>query len=286
MSELNKAEKYVLENLKRLSEEGVWDENPRPKWEDGSDANSLFITPVFETYDLTKGEFPITELRPIAWKMGSDEMSWIYKDQSNDLKLLRDKYGITWWDEFDVGDGTIGNRYGHTVKEYDLMNKLLKGIEDDPFSRRHILSMWQYSEFETKGLNPCWYEFLITVTKVEDKMYMDMTSISRANDYLTAGHINRIQYVNLLMRIACHCNMIPRKYNVMIQNLHLYDKHLDNAEVMFNRAKELKAREVQSTPKLILNVPSGTNFYDISTSDFELVDYNPIKPQLKFELAI
>ena len=35
-----------------------------------------------------------------------------------------------------------------------------------------------------------------------------------------------------------------------------------------------------------LNVPDGTNFFDIKAEDFELVDYNPVKPQLKFDLAI
>lgn len=286
MTELNKSEKYIYENLTRLAKEGVWDENPRPKWSDGTPAHSAFITPVFETYNLLEGEFPITELRPIAWKMGSNEISWIYKDQSNDLKLLRDKYGISWWDDFNVGDDTIGQRYGATIKKYDSFNKLLDGLVKDPFGRRHILSMWQYEDFETSGLNPCWYEFLLTVSKVDDVMYLDMTSISRSSDYLTAGHINRIQYVNLLMRIACHCNMIPRNYSVMTQNLHVYDRHIEGAEEMVNRIKELKSREVQSSPKLILNKPQGTNFYEIETSDFELVDYNPIKPQIKFELAI
>ena len=39
-------------------------------------------------------------------------------------------------------------------------------------------------------------------------------------------------------------------------------------------------------PRLVLNVPDGTNFFDIKAEDFELLDYNPVKPQLKFDLAI
>ena len=37
---------------------------------------------------------------------------------------------------------------------------------------------------------------------------------------------------------------------------------------------------------LVLNVTDGTNFFDIKPEDFELVDYEPVKPQLKFDLAI
>ncbi|KAA5773992.1 thymidylate synthase, partial [Pseudomonas aeruginosa] len=39
-------------------------------------------------------------------------------------------------------------------------------------------------------------------------------------------------------------------------------------------------------PRLVLNVPDETNFFDIKPEDFELVDYDPVKPQLKFDLAI
>ena len=37
----------------------LWDENPRPRYKDGEEANSLFITQVFEKYNIQHGEFPI-----------------------------------------------------------------------------------------------------------------------------------------------------------------------------------------------------------------------------------
>ncbi len=33
-------------------------------------------------------------------------------------------------------------------------------------------------------------------------------------------------------------------------------------------------------PHLVLTVPDGTNFFDIKPEDFELVDYDPVKPLL------
>jgi len=287
LTELNKAEKYLIENLTRLANEGCMDDNPRPKWQDGTPAYSAFISPVFETYDISKGETPITELRPIAIKSAIREIEWIYKDQSNDLKLLRDNYNINWWNEFDIGDDSIGVRYGATVKKYDLMNNLLDGLMNNRFGRRHILSMWQNEDFkESDGLNPCCYSTMFTVRKVKNDLFLDMTLTSRSSDYLTAGHINRMQYLAFQMMIAKHTSMKVGKFNMLTQNLHIYDKHSDNAIEMLKRVEELKSREVQSQPKLLLNVPDGTNFYDISEKDFELIDYNPILPQLKFELAV
>ena len=33
--EMNKADKYYLENLNKIMSEGSWDDNPRPKYPDG-----------------------------------------------------------------------------------------------------------------------------------------------------------------------------------------------------------------------------------------------------------
>ena len=74
-------------------------EKVRPKYADGSPSHTIFVNQVFEKYDLSKGELPIVTLRQTAWKSGIKEILWIYQDQTNDLDILKDKYGITWWDE-------------------------------------------------------------------------------------------------------------------------------------------------------------------------------------------
>ena len=287
MSELNKAEKYLLENLTRIANEGCLDENPRPKYKDGTGAHSIFITGVYETYDISKGETPITETRPIYFKKALSEISWIYQLQTSELQPLQDMQ-VSFWDEWKVeGTNGIGVRYGATVSKYDLMNKLLDGLINDKFSRRHIINLYQYADFEeSEGLYPCFFQTMFSVSKVDDEYYLDMTLTSRANDYLVAGFINRIEYLAFQMMVATHCGYRVGNFNVFVQNLHIYDRHLEQAEETIKRINQLRKREVQSRPKLILNVPSGTNFYDIKVDDFELVDYNPITPQMKFELGI
>ena len=77
----------------------------------------------FRTYNLAAGEFPITTLRPIAWKTGIKEILTIYQKPTNDISEM-EKMGVTWWSDWDIGDGTIGQRYGATVSRYDLINNL------------------------------------------------------------------------------------------------------------------------------------------------------------------
>ena len=117
MIKMIKADKYYIENLKDILDNGSWDENPRPKWSDGTPAHSKFITQVLEKYDISKGEFPITTLRNTAIKTGIREILWIYQKQSNCLKVAREM-GINWWEEWNIGDDTIGQRYGATIRTY------------------------------------------------------------------------------------------------------------------------------------------------------------------------
>ena len=61
---MNKADKYYVENLRKILDEGCLDEDPRPKYVDGTPAHSKFITQVFEEYDISKGEHPIVNSVP------------------------------------------------------------------------------------------------------------------------------------------------------------------------------------------------------------------------------
>ena len=279
---MTKADTIFKENIRKIMEEGVWSEQARPKYKDGRTANSKYITGAFMEFDLAKGEFPITTLRPIAIKSAIKEMLWIYQDQSKSLDLLEDKYKVHYWNDWEVGDSrTIGQRYGAVVKKHDITNKILKQLEANPWNRRNIISLWDYDAFEeTDGLLPCAFQTMFDVRRVDGEIYLDATLTQRSNDMLVAHHINAMQYVALQMMIAKHFGWKVGKFFYFINNLHIYDNQ-------FEQAEELLRREPSDCqPRLALNVPDGTNFFDIKPEDFELVDYDPVKPQLKFDLAI
>ena len=274
-----KADQYYLQNLRRVISEGSWDENPRPKYEDGTPAYSKFITGVFEEYDLSKNEFPIITLRNTAIKTGIKEIFWIYQQQTSSLDIARNM-GINWWDQWNIGDGTIGQRYGRTVARYNLMDQLLGGLIRDPYSRRHIMNLYQYIDLgETKGLYPCAYETIFSVRIENGNMVLDMTLIQRSSDYLTANHINKTQYCALQMMIAAHCNYKVGKFFHLVQNLHIYDRHFDAVKEIFTKTP----LEIQ--PTIILK--ENKSFYDYTIDDFEIIGTEGItKSNSKLELAI
>ena len=281
---ITKADKYMVEMLQRIHDYGYKDINPRPKYADGTPAHTYSVNHTFRTYDLSKGEFPICTLRPIAWKTGIKEIFTIYQKPTNNIAEMHDM-GVTWWDEWDIGDGTIGQRYGATVNRYDLINNLIKDIENDPYGRRKIVSLWQEQDLhETPGLAPCAF---LTIWNVRGR-YLDMMLVQRSGDMLTAsgpGGINEVQYAALLMMIARHTGYYPGVFTHVVANEQIYDRHLDAAEELLTRAQAPETDVVYAIPNMILNIDKY-NFYDFTIDDFNLWNYSPMKPQLKLELGI
>ena len=290
------ADLYMNQMIHRIMSEGFKDENPRPHYADGTPAYTISVNHTVRRYDLSKGDFPICTLRPMAWKTGIREIFTIYQKPTNEIAKM-EEMGVNWWGDWDIGDGTIGQRYGATVSRYDLINKLIKDIENDPYGRRKIVSLWQETDLaETAGLAPCAFLTIWNVRKNDlGRKYLDMMLVQRSGDMLTAsgpGGINEIQYAALLMMIARHTGYEPGCFTHIVANEQIYDRHMDAAEEMLKRYKELERQEEDETivhkdctPMLMLN-PNKTNFYDFTIEDFTMVNYNPIKPQLKLELGI
>lgn len=298
---MTKADKYMYEAIQNILSNGYKDENPRPHYADGTPAHTLSVNHVFRTYNLNEGEFPICTLRPIAWKTGIKEIFTIFQEPTNVIAEM-ETHGVTWWGEWDIGDGTIGQRYGATVKRYDLLNKLIRDIQNDPYGRRKVMSLWQEVDLaETAGLAPCAFE---TIWNVRGS-FLDMVLIQRSGDMLTAsgpGGINEVQYTALLMMIARHTGYLPGIFSHMVANEQIYDRHIEAANEMLerykNNAKKTIVMKLDDEQEAIrLNEPSGVqpslvlnskkhNFYDFDISDFTMENYEPIRPQLKLELGI
>ena len=278
---MTRADMLLHQEIIDILENGYKDENPRPKYPDGTPAHTLSINHIVRSYDLAAGDFPICTLRPMAWKTGIREIFTIYQKPTNKLSEM-EAMGVNWWGEWDIGDGTIGQRYGATVSRYDLINNLIKDIENDPYGRRKVVSLWQEQDLrETPGLAPCAF---LTIWNVRGK-YLDMMLVQRSGDMLTAsgpGGINEIQYAALLMMIARHTGYEPGVFTHVVANEQIYDRHIDAANELLNR---YDADEERERITVVLN-PDKTNFYDMTIDDFIIMGYNPKKPQLKLELGI
>ena len=277
------ADRYFKEALDDILDNGVDTRtlpcaDVRTKWKDGEVAHYTYVTNKYFEYDLSEGYFPLISYRPQAWKSAIKEILWIYQDQSNELEILKDKHNITWWNAWESKDrpGTIGQRYGATIKKYDLMNKVLDALKTKGSNRRVIIDMLQYTDLEeTDGLYPCAYS---TTWNVRGE-YLDMLLNQRSSDFLTAWSINQAQYAALLIMVATAVGLKPGKFSHMIGNLHIYDRHIE-------AAKEMSSRSINpdNYPKIEFE-PDYRDFYSFKLEDFRLEGYHPNPEQIKLEIA-
>ena len=103
--------------------------------------------------------------------------------------------------------------------------------------------------------------------------------IQRSNDYVTAGYINKIQYVALMLMVSGHLGYKVGKFCHLTQNLHVYDRHFDAASELLNRTP------LEKQPRIELTF--NKSFYDFTVDDFKIIDTDGIKKiESKLEIAI
>jgi thymidylate synthase len=279
---MNQGDFNLIRNIGKLVSQGYSDKGQeiRPKWSDGTPAYTQKTFGMLNEYDLSK-EFPISTLRPTAWKSGLKESLWIYQDQSNDVDLLEEKYGVKYWRSWANSAGNLGFAYGrqmqyeHEYKEgyFNQIDRLIWDLKNNPYSRRMITNLYNHQDLHGMTLYPCAF---LTMWDVEgDKL--NMTLVQRSSDYLVAGNINVTQYALLLHMIAQVTGYEVGKFHHYINNLHIYDRHMKSAI-------DILDREPKMSPKLIID-DSIKNFYDFKPEHFTIEGYEP-HDQIKLEVAV
>ncbi len=281
---MTKGDIYTKEIFTRIKNEGRLDKDPRPHYKDGTPAHTLSVNHGMCTYDISKGESPLITLRPIAIKSAVGELLWIYRDQSNDLDVLKNEYGVTWWDEWDIGDRTIGHAYGGTVWEHNLMSQFHDEMRKNPDSRRHQINLWQNDDFLKKhGLKPCAFLTMWNVRHEGDGDYLDMMLVQRSSDFAVAGCINQVQYLVFLHCMAKKYNYKVGRFTWVYDNIQIYDRHYDQVD-------ELLSREpIDCNP--VIEIDEHVTWENMMPDNVHIRNY-PVEDikkknkQLKFELAI
>lgn len=266
------ADKLFIDMCTDIIENGCSTENEkvRPKWEDGTFAYTIKKFGVVNRYDLSK-EFPALTLRKTYVKSAVDEVLWIWQKKSNNINDLKSHI----WDEWADEDGSIGKAYGyqmgvkHKYSEgmMDQVDRVLYDLKNNPFSRRIMTNIYVHSDLSEMNLYPCAYSMTFNVTKKEghDKLTLNAILNQRSQDVLAANNWNVVQYAVLVYMFAQVSNMEPGELVHVISDAHIYDRHIDIV-------KELIKRPAYPAPKFTLN-PDIKNFYDFTTDDFTLENY-------------
>lgn len=276
---MSKADNIFVDMCADILEHGTTTEGQkvRPHWEDGTPAYTIKRFGVCNRYDLRE-EFPAITLRRTALKSCMDEVLWIYQRKSNNVHDLHSHI----WDEWADETGSIGKAYGYQVGkvshyadgDYDQMDRVLKDLRENPYSRRIMTNLYTFSDLSEMHLYPCAYNAIYNVTQEpgESRPTLNMLLVQRSQDVLAANNWNVCQYAILLMMVAQVSNMNAGELVHMIADAHIYDRHVPII-------RELISRPRHAAPKVSLN-PEVTDFYQFTTDDLIVEDYE-CGPQVK-----
>ena len=269
---MSAADQIFIDMCRDILENGTSteDEKVRPKWEDGSYAYTVKKFGVVNRYDLSK-EFPAMTLRPVAIKMATDEMLWIWQKKSNNVNELSSHIWDSWADE----DGSIGKAYGYQMSvkhryregEMDQVDRVLYDLKNNPYSRRIMTNIYVHADLWEMNLYPCAYSMTFNVTKDRETGEPVLNAIlnQRSQDILTANNWNVCQYAVLVHMFAQVCGMKPGELVHVIADAHIYDRHIPII-------REMIKRPTYPAPKFWLN-PEIKDFYDFTKADVKLLDY-------------
>ena len=227
-------------------------------------------------FDLQR-EFPAPTIKKLFFETAKKEMFWIYQDQSNDVTLLREKYGVKVWNEWEQEDGTIGHAYGYIVNKHKQIDKLIDGLRKEPNSRRHIMTLWDIEELPYMALQPCAFQTIWTVTGD----YLNCHLVQRSGDLGLGVPFNTAQYA-VLMHMIGHCvDKKPGELLHTISDAHVYENHVEPLKEMLFRPimKEVK-------PELRVHLQAHEkDFYKFKPQDFELIGYDS-HPHISLPVAV
>lgn len=226
-------------------------------------------------YDLRQG-FPCLTTKKLHLRSIIHELLWFIKGDTN-IRYLREN-GVTIWNEWADEHGELGPVYGAQWRNWqtpegksiDQIARLIDGLRNNPWSRRHIVSAWNVAVVDQMALPPCHTLFqfcVIPATNEGERHGLSLQLYQRSADLFLGVPFNIASYALLLMMVAQVCGYEAREFIHTFGDLHLYRNHLDQTRLQLTRTPG-------PLPAMRLN-PAITELDAFRYEDFTLEHYNP-----------
>lgn len=292
-------EKGYLGMLKDVIEKG----SERPD-RTGVGTRSLFAPPALR-FDISKS-IPLYTTKLVGFKTVLKELLWFIRGET-DSKILEGQ-GVNIWrgnttreflDKRGLGhyeEGWVGPMYGfnwrhfgatyegadadYTGKGYDQLSELVKGLREDPWSRRHMITTFDPSVVEQSVLAPC-HGIVVQfyVSQIGEGLGLSCHAYIRSNDLFLGNPFNVASYGAMTHLIAKMVEMVPVELVVSFGDAHVYLNHL-------SQVKEQIERKPLPFPALVVHESvKEKSFEEITIEDFEIVAYMS-HPAIRAPMAV
>lgn len=244
--------------------------------EDRTDRTGVGTRSIFGTqtkYDLRKG-FPLLTTKKVLFTGVVRELLWFLRGSTNIHDDLAEHTPI--WNAWADEDGELGPIYGHQWRNWggmgiDQIQNAIDQIQNDPDSRRILVSAWNVGDLPAMKLPPCHllFQFYVANGRLDCQLYQ------RSADVALGVPFNIASYALLMIMVAQECDLEPGIFTHTLGDAHLYLNHLEGIQ-------EQLTREPGPLPRVeVARKPLD----EIRFEDIVLHDYVHA-PFIKFEVAV
>ena len=245
-------------------------------------------------FDLTAG-FPAITTKKLAWRSVVAELIWFIEGSCDERRLTEIQFGTrdeskkTIWTANATADywvpkarfsGDLGRIYGVQWRKWknsygeetDQLENLIKGLKEDPNSRRHIISAWNPGELDKMALPPChaFMQFYLRNNVLSCQIYQ------RSADVFLGVPFNIASYALLTHLIAKEIGADVGELILTFGDVHIYKNHID-------AVKEQMTRKPYDFPTL--DISNVNSLYSVTVDDCKLVNYESYAT-IKADMAV
>ncbi len=229
-------------------------------------------------FNLQEG-FPVMTTKKLHLRSIIHELLWFLNGDTN-TKYLHDNK-VTIWDEWADINGDLGHIYGYQWRSWptpdgkyvDQISNVVKSIQDNPDSRRHIVNAWNVGELDQMALPPCHilFQFYVGDGKLSCHLYQ------RSADIFLGVPFNIASYALLTMMMAQVTGLKMGDFVHTFGDAHIYLNHIEQVKLQLSR-------KPYPLPEMKIN-PEIENIFDFKFEDFELEGYQS-HPHIKGEISV
>jgi thymidylate synthase len=263
--------RQYLDLMQRILDEGT-------ERDDRTGTGTLGVFGHQMRFDLSEG-FPLVTTKKLHVRSIVHELLWFLRGETN-IRSLQEN-GVTIWDEWADAAGELGPVYGRQWRAWptpdggavDQIEAVVRGIREDPCSRRLIVSAWNVADVPRMALPPCHllFQFHVAGGRLSCQLYQ------RSADVFLGVPFNIASYALLTHLIARVTRLEPGEFVHTFGDAHLYLDHLEQARLQLTR-------EPRPLPRLELD-PEPRRLEDFRYEHVRFVDYAP-HPSIRARVSV
>ena len=220
-------------------------------------------------YNVSEKHLPIVTSKKIFFKGITTELCWLLKGMTN-IDYLKD-HSVNIWDEWADEDGGLGPVYGKQLRDLedsdgnrvDQLENITENIKDNPYSRRHIISLWNPAQLKDMRLPPCHGVSSQFFVDTMDRLHMHM--YQRSGDMFLGVPFNITSYSLLLLLVSNQTGLKPGKFYHHIGDAHIYHNH-------FNAVEDFIKEDLHDLPSV--DIDYQDNYEEYEPEHFNLKGYS------------